>query len=238
MRKDAVSIEVIKLIAKSLGEINDKAVFVGGSTVPFYLPEEMMAIARPTDDIDVVIEMINPLERVRVEEQLRAKGFKNDISEGAPICRWKYKGITVDVMSPNEKVFGFGNKWYADGIKNSLKINSDGVEVKILSLPYFIATKLEAFKDRGKNDFFGSHDMEDIVSVFDAATKDYLEDVIHKLDSKISKYLATELVSLLENNEFTDAVVGSVFDRQNANQRAQQVLQRMKVISIKLKEKN
>lgn len=33
------TIEMIQIIAKALGEINDRAVFVGGATVPFYLPD-------------------------------------------------------------------------------------------------------------------------------------------------------------------------------------------------------
>ena len=33
--------------------------------------------------------------------------------------------------------------------------------------PFFIATKLEAFKGRGKGEFFGSSDLEDLISVVD-----------------------------------------------------------------------
>jgi len=32
----------------------------------------------------------------------------------------------------------------------------DGQEIRIFSLPYLIASKLEAFKDRGHDDFMGS----------------------------------------------------------------------------------
>lgn len=228
MKKNPVSIEAIKLIAKSLGELNEKAVFVGGSIVPFYLPDEMLAVARPTEDIDVVFEMISTAERVNAESKLRVKGFTHDRSEGAPICRWKFKGITVDMMTPNEKVFGFCNKWYAGGIKNSLQFSMQpDLKIRILSLPYFIATKLEAFKGRGKNDFQASHDMEDIISVFDAATEDHLEGKAESLDSEITKYLKNELSQLLNNNDFNDAIVGAVFDRQNAHKRAEAVIKRI-----------
>ena len=49
--------EMIIIVAKALGELNDNAVFVGGATVPFYLPEIYLAQARPTEDIDVVMDL-------------------------------------------------------------------------------------------------------------------------------------------------------------------------------------
>ncbi len=37
--------------------------------------------------------------------------------------------------------------------------------------PYFLATKLEAFDCRGKNDYLMSRDMEDIVTVLDGRSE-------------------------------------------------------------------
>lgn len=33
--------------------------------------------------------------------------------------------------------------------------------------PYFLATKIEAFKGRGRRDFWASHDLEDLIFVID-----------------------------------------------------------------------
>jgi hypothetical protein len=44
---------------------------------------------------------------------------------------------------------------------------SNDLEIRVVTAPYFIATKLEAYKGRGKGDFVGSHDLEDLVSVVD-----------------------------------------------------------------------
>lgn len=52
------TIEMIKVVATALGELNKRAVFVGGATVPFYLPEAYLSQARPTDDIDIVMEIV------------------------------------------------------------------------------------------------------------------------------------------------------------------------------------
>ena len=44
---------------------------------------------------------------------------------------------------------------------------SKALEIRVVTAPYFLATKLEAFKGRGRGDFFGSHDLEDLVYVVD-----------------------------------------------------------------------
>ncbi len=41
------------------------------------------------------------------------------------------------------------------------------LEIRIVTAPYFLATKLDAFRGRGKGDYFGSNDLEDIVAVVD-----------------------------------------------------------------------
>ena len=41
------------------------------------------------------------------------------------------------------------------------------VSIKVVSAIAFIATKLDAFDDRGDGDYQASHDLEDIISVVD-----------------------------------------------------------------------
>ena len=104
--------DVILNVAKALGELNEKAVFVGGATVPFYLPEIYLSQARPTEDIDVTMKIVGCSENWVNEQKLRQKGFHHDTSEGAPICRWLYRDFKVDIMSSDISVFGFTNQWY------------------------------------------------------------------------------------------------------------------------------
>ena len=66
------------MIAKALGELNEHAVFVGGATLPFYLPEVYSSQARPTEDIDIVMEVIGRNKNWLNEKSLRLKGFKHD----------------------------------------------------------------------------------------------------------------------------------------------------------------
>lgn len=39
MKTNPATVQMIMVIAKALEELNEQAVFVGGATIPFYLPE-------------------------------------------------------------------------------------------------------------------------------------------------------------------------------------------------------
>ncbi len=51
-----------------------------------------------------------------VEAHLRKLGFKHDTSEHAPICRWRFGGIIVDVMPPNQTVLGSRSMWLPEAL--------------------------------------------------------------------------------------------------------------------------
>jgi len=91
-------------------------------------------------------------------------GLQEDTGEEAPLCRWVHHGTTLDVMPPDESILGFSNRWYRAAMESSVTEKlSDDLEIRIVTGPFFIATKLEASKGRGKGDFFGSHDLEDLI---------------------------------------------------------------------------
>ena len=155
----------IKAVHGALKDLKKEVVFVGGATVSLYA-DRMAEEVRPTDDVDVLIELWTHRGYAELEEKLRSIGFTDDQESGI-ICRFTIQGITVDVMPTEENVLGFSNKWYPDGYKNAIDYKIDDHVVKIFSAPYFIASKLEAFKSRGKNDGRTSTDFEDIVFVFE-----------------------------------------------------------------------
>lgn len=90
-------------------------------------------------------------------------GFENDQESGV-ICRYKVQGIIVDVIPTGEDVLNFSNRWYPDGYKAAMNYSIDAKHIiKIFTAPYFIASKLEAFKSRGKDDGRTSTDFKDII---------------------------------------------------------------------------
>jgi predicted nucleotidyltransferase len=146
----SINITRIKAVSNALVKLETPVVFVGGATVSLYADIDFQEAARPTDDVDVVVELVAYKNYAAVEEQLRAIGFVNDIHSKV-ICRYKINGIIVDVMPVSEKILGFSNKWYAPGFKQAIDFEIDKQHtVKIFPVTYFIASKLEAFKSRGK----------------------------------------------------------------------------------------
>ncbi len=146
-------------------KLSSKIVFVGGAVVSFYSTSQNIIDSCPTKDIDCVIQLTSRLNYTALEQELRKKGFENDLSQKAPICRWLYQDITVDIMPDDLKILGFTNIWYKEGVKNSVNYNIfDNIVVKIFSAPYFIASKFEAYKTRKIDDENMSQDFEDIIT--------------------------------------------------------------------------
>ena len=191
----------IRAVATAFRELNEKVVFVGGATISLY-PDRPVFEVRPTDDIDVIIEILNYADRAKLEEKLRLIGFSHDIESGI-ICRYKIKGIIVDIMPTNDPSIGFTNRWYPEGFDNAViyEINN-GQVINILSAPYFIATKLEAHKGRGKNDGRTSQDFEDIVYVLE--NRESIWEEFANAKPSVKAYLRSEFGDLLNNPNFKE----------------------------------
>jgi predicted nucleotidyltransferase len=153
-------------IARALGPLRDEAVFVGGSVVGLLLTDPAAQRIRPTDDIDLIVEIATRPAFARLEERLRNAGFRND--PDGPICRWLYHGTKVDVMPDDSKILGFSNPWYREALASALTRDlAKDLSIRLISAPCFLATKLTAFLDRGKGDFLASPDLEDLIAVID-----------------------------------------------------------------------
>ena len=61
--------------------------------------------------VDVIVELGSWADYVHLQERLRERGFQEDRSEGAPLCRWVTQGIKIDVMPTREEILGFTNRW-------------------------------------------------------------------------------------------------------------------------------
>jgi hypothetical protein len=79
---------MLQIVANGLGDFKDDMVFVGGAVVELYASNPELSDIRPTLDVDCVIELRSKITYAKLEDDLRALGFANDTSKGAPICRW------------------------------------------------------------------------------------------------------------------------------------------------------
>lgn len=201
----STNINMLQTVANGLGELKNDMVFVGGAVAELYASDPAASDIRPTLDVDCVIGISTRLEFYRLEENLRARGFANDTSSGAPICRWIYKDIKVDVMPTDENILGFSNKWYVEGIENEIqKILPDGTEIFIFPPEYYVATKFEAHKGRGGNDLRQSHDFEDIIYIL-YNCPDLLKDISFA-NASVKAYLKIEFKSFLQNKGLVEGI--------------------------------
>lgn len=166
----------------------------------------------------------------RLGEALRAIGFTEDASEEAPLCRWLIDGIKVDIMPTDERILGFSNKWYLPALRHAARTEiGDGMTIRLVTAPFFLATKLEAFSGRGRGDFMASHDLEDLIAVLDGR-KEIVEEV-RSAPEEVRKFLARSFDGLLQSREFQDALPGHLPPDPASQQRARVVLDRMRGIA-------
>lgn len=201
----STNIAMLQTVANGLGELKDEMVFVGGAVAELYADNPAASEIRPTLDVDCVIEIRSRLQFAKMEENLRAKGFKNDTSAGAPICRWIYKDIKVDVMPTDSDVLGFSNRWYEEGIEIKIqKTLPDGTVVFVFPPEYYLAAKFEAHNSRGGNDLRQSHDFEDIIYILDNCSN--IVDNISVSNPSVKEYLKSECQKLLNNPNITEGI--------------------------------
>ena len=107
------NVAMIATVALRLGrQFLNRVVFVGGAILVLLLTDDSVRDIRPTGDVDVIIEAVSYGSYAAIAEELRALGFAEDTSPGAPICRWRVDGIRLDVMPTHAEALGFGNRWY------------------------------------------------------------------------------------------------------------------------------
>jgi predicted nucleotidyltransferase len=208
---------ILEAVAHGLGDMLDQFVFVGGTVVELYASSETYQEARETDDVDCVVEVAGLASYYILEEKLRKLGFNDDMDEDAPICRKLYKGIKVDIMPTDEHILQFTNKWYKEGYLNAENYAlSNEKHIKILTAPYFIASKLEAFFSPYRKynlDVYASHDFEDIVYILDNCEN--IVALIENSNNSVKTYIQQQFDYLLKNKPIIYALNGILRDDEN-----------------------
>jgi len=216
------NIETVARVATYLQDLIDEVVFVGGSSAAFLITDEDIVTVRQTLDVDVIVEVINLPEYYRFEKRLRKLGFEPD--PDGPMCRFLVDGIIVDVMPDNADILGFSNRWYREAIDTAEKHSIGDTEIRVVSAPLFLATKLEAHHGRSEDDYLGSHDMEDIIAVIDGRPS-IIKDCFTAPDD-VKVYLRDNFAALLADDEFINVLPGFV-DPSGGIARAEVVRERL-----------
>lgn len=202
------NIELVMIVAKAISALPIETAFIGGATLELFITDNTAPPLRPTIDVDCVVEVVTKKEYYKLQETLEGIGFKHLLpGEEGPICRMTYSGIKVDFIPADGSVLGFGNRWHAEGLKHAEEFTlPDATKIRGFSLPYLLASKIEAFRDRGNKDFQLSHDIEDVMALIDGASE-----VIKKITGSpvtVRDYLQKSFSEFLENERFLECIEG------------------------------
>lgn len=141
----------MRAVADRLDGLGLEYAFVGGSIVNLLLDDPAFAPARPTDDVDVILETVTSQRYSTVEEKLRRLGFSHDSREGAPKCRWILGKLTVDIMPTEGTELGLNTAWFKEALATATVRTIARTPLKLISPVAFLATKHVAFLDRGES---------------------------------------------------------------------------------------
>lgn len=221
-------LSMVNEVAEALGnELLSQVAFVGGCTTCLLITDDFSKESvRYTQDVDLIIDIIGYPAWASFQENLRSIGFKEDSEEG-PICRMRLRGLKVDFMPVDPQILGFSNRWYSEAIKTAQPYDlSQNVQINILTPVMFFATKFEAYQGRGKNDPLESHDIEDIINLFDG--REELVTEINQADNDVRRYISDQVKQLLQHS-FLDYVLQS-HTRNSAPGRAKVIRSRLKSV--------
>jgi hypothetical protein len=133
-------------------------------------------------------------------------------------------------MPKDGKILGFTNSWYDFAMTSAREFElPDGTAIRLISAPAFIATKLEAFHDRGRGDPVASHDLEDIIAVIDGRPELGVE--INETDASVSHYICECFARLLDNPAFVDSIAMNLLPDEESQARGKIIIERISAIA-------
>lgn len=230
MRRPLHNVAKVELVANALGALRERLVFVGGCAVDLLLTDAAAAPTRVTYDVDLVAQVAALSGYHELEDEFSRLGFKRDLSKEAPICRWRLDNLEVDLMPTESSILGFANRWYPLVVETAQQVAlPNGTTIKLIAAPIFLATKFEAFADRGNNDLLGSHDLEDIINVVDGRPE--IIDEIALCREELRRYLSARCGVLLAMPNFMDALPGMIFPDESLAERVQLLASRLQKIA-------
>lgn len=199
----------LEAAAAVLGLLVDEVVFVGGATVHLWITEPGAPPVRATDDVDVICEVATRTEYYRFGDRLRECGLQ-EAADSPVLCRWQSAEprLTLDVMPTDPNILGFSNPWYEEAISTATTVALDsGARIRAATPLLLIATKLCAWKGRGRGDLLASLDVHDVLTLIDG--RPGLVEEVCSAPPKLRDYIRAELAALRAEPYFGYAVEGA-----------------------------
>ena len=188
----------MELAVEALGPLIEELVLIGGCAVGLLITDRARPPVRPTIDVDLVTEVATLSNYYALCDRLRGVGFK----DGDIICRFSKGNVLIDIVPTDEAILKFTNRWYAGAAKNAVPWTlKNGRQIRLITAPFFLATKIESFHSRGNGDYL-HHDIEDIINLVDGRAEIVKE--VQAAEGEVREFLQQEFDDLLADPGFMD----------------------------------
>jgi hypothetical protein len=134
-------------------------------------------------------------------------------------------------MYPNLKKIGFVNRWYKEALACSMDCQVDTTTtIRIFSAVYFVASKLEAYHNRGKEDCRFDNDFADVIYI--VANRDCFVEELQTAPDKVQNFIVKSIKELVVKDiEECILALGPNIGGQQGTTRTYQRLQQIAALS-------
>lgn len=201
------NLEMLMRAVEVLDPLLDRLVVVGGCATGLLITDPAAPPLRITRDVDLVVDLATLWEYEQLCQEFRRLGLQPDEANGGLICRMRRDDLVVDLMPTKEEILGFANRWFGKAVEDARPYElPNGKQIRLISPPCFLATKLTAIGTRGDRDYLNSKDLEDLVAVMDGRPELVAE--VSSASEDLCCFIAEEIGTLLGNPRFIDSLPG------------------------------
>ncbi|HEX5622235.1 MAG TPA: hypothetical protein VFX51_27665 [Solirubrobacteraceae bacterium] len=226
-----MSVELLEAAASEFGDLLRRVVFLGGATIGLWITDPTARAPRVTYDVDVVAEVVTLGAYEAFQTDLRRQGFREDVSSGV-IGRWRagYGDLIVDVVPAEPRLAGFGGVWLKRAAEAAVERElRSGRVIRVVPPVHLVATKLEAFADRGNGDPLASKDFEDLTLLVDG--REQLLGELVEAPEDLRRFIADAIRGVTALRDFEYGVEGALLGADAAARATQVTIPRFEDIS-------
>jgi hypothetical protein len=196
-------------VARALGDLRERVVFIGGAIAPLLQIDPPFGGARPTTDVDAIAVTVGYSDYGRLQDELRHRGFSESL-DSPHAHRWLAPGepsTKFDLVPAGIHLGASGNEIDQAALDTSVRTELDSsLVIRHASAPGFLALKLAAYRDRGKEDPFTSSDLEDIFALL--ASRRSIVAETSTAPMALRAFIVEQTKLLLESDDLEDLVAG------------------------------
>lgn len=202
--------------------------FIGGAITPLLQTHPVIPVVRATSDVDAVIASMSYSSFGSVQARMQALGFKLDLPDPRHVHRWRAPdGTPFDLVPAGPHLGGTGEEWDTMALETAVEMEiQPGRRIRHASAPGFLALKWAAFRDRGAEDPFASHDLEDILAL--VVSRDTIVQEFANAPDTIRDHVRQGFRWLSESKDYEDLVAAHLGNAQHFTRVAENLRDRIR----------